>query len=161
MRKRGKKILFNYKDTWDMSDTLSPIIANGLIKFKEVVLDVNNGEGHTLAGIPSSVRSEGSSSDIKALITEDEKLNIYWEEWKRRVDCMIYAFSQDEPEIPDLFEYTREEAEEGDNTSSRRFSIKIKDQEAYDRYKEEERLHSEKVQEGLDYFAKHFQDLWW
>lgn len=165
MRKRGKKIFFNYDDTWDMSHTLSPVIANGLIKFKEVVLIGEDGTGHPFAGIPSSVSCEGSSiNDIKSLNfdkDDDEAHQALWEEWKRRVDCMIYAFSAKEPDAPPVFEFKRESSEEGDPKSLRRFDIEITDQEAYDKYREDESLHHKKVQEGLEYFAKHFRDLWW
>ena len=141
MRKRGKKIFFNYDDTWDMSHTLSPIIANGLIKFKEVVLVGEDGNGHPFAGIPGSIIGAGDMPDIKGLgidKEDDEEYSANWEEWKRRVDCMIYAFSAKEPEVPQIFEFKREEREEGDPSSLRRFDIEVKDQEAYDKYKEEE-----------------------
>ena len=52
MRLKGKKPIFNVKDTWSLDSALNPIIAEGLKKFKDVIMSDN------VAGYPQQVIDE-------------------------------------------------------------------------------------------------------
>lgn len=144
MRKRGKKIFFNKRDTFDLDYTLSPIIGSALIKFKEVVFSEDN----PWKGVPCCI------ADCK-----EEFVDNGLKEWERRVDCMIYAFTAEEPEIGFRFEHIELPKEEGSVLIP--FSLVCLDEEASDRYDEALILHEAKRKEGLGYFSNHYQDLWW
>lgn len=143
MRMRGKKPLFGYKDTWNLDATLNTVIAAGLIKFKEVIQSDN------CAGCPGVfVEDESDAAHNKGM-----------KDWYATLDKMIYAFSADEPEIPDdLFVMHSKPCEEEGYSE---VNIEITDELAHKRYREEEADHWKKVQEGRILFAKHYDSLWW
>lgn len=144
MRMRGKKPIFNYKDTWNMDETLRVVIYEGLKKFKEVV-----------------TTSETKSVPAPFVIVDktdswDEDFDIQFEKWIDEIDKMLYAFGADEPDPSDYdFKWERKfGVHEG-------LVIKPTDEDEYERYKEDVDIHNEKVKEGLESFAKYFQNLWW
>jgi hypothetical protein len=171
MRLRGKKPIFNVKDTWSLDSTLNPIIAEGLKKFKEVIM------GENVAGYPQQVIDEFpnplSTHAVPGLI-EDEEYGVkrnpdydkmddeYFNKWIEIIDKMIYAFEDEKnaPEIPDnyLEMHISEEANENGYFPC---EFEITDQEKYDNHKADDEEHHKKVQEGLDLFAKHYKSLWW
>jgi len=133
MKIKGDKYIFSREDTWSLDITLNPIISEGLKKFLEVIVSDD------IAGHPSDTT---------------------WEQWLDMLDKMIYAFDSHEPEIPDGYlhmEIIEEPNEQGDFP----IEITVTDQIKYDIYKEELIMHENKVQEGLNLFAKYYKHLWW
>lgn len=142
MRMRGKKPIFNYKDTWSMDNTLQPIILEGLKKFKSVLEDrcSNNLSG---CGYPVSLNST--------------------EEWFEILDKMIYAF--DDKAEPDLDDYginyefsPRKKGEDGRVRSSMK---RLHTEEQDKAYRDARDEWNRKVKEGRQLFAKYFDNLWW
>lgn len=137
MRMKGKKVIFSYKDTWDMNSVISPVIYEGIKKFKEVNAKVDFGS------YPGQLEN--------------------MEEWEAILDKMLYAFAGKAPDISAYgFSFTPgpEHGKETDK-DCRVWNMKIVNKPEHDRYDEDLKIHHEKVQVGLDLFAKYFQDLWW
>lgn len=135
MRMRGKKPIFNIKDTYSLDSTLSPIIAGALKKFKEV------------SEMPKHEDWFGTPASLCEGLPHEEAILL----WAEIIDKMIYAFDSEEPEIPDgiydaelLLEEVSGEVEEGRNQYQALLSE-----------------HYERVSEGTELFAKHYRDLWW
>jgi len=139
--KRGE-VVFGRKDTWNMDQTLRPIIAAGLRKFKEVVTDPGN-----VAGFPGGLKVGGEEYYVQSL-GDEEAFQAYLSEWHSILDKMIYAFEAEEPEIPDDIFYVAE-------------GLEIKDQDIIDKCIKEEEEYHRRVQEGLDLFALHYNSLSW
>lgn len=70
---------------------------------------------------------------------------------------MMYAFRDEEPDMDEFKFKHRLEPIEG----SEGYTIVTDNLEECDRYHEAVKEHKEKVQEGLDLFAKRYKDLWW
>ena len=94
--KKGKPY-FNTKDTWSMSGTLSPIIAAGLIKFREEWLKSGNG----MAGIViSDLLDMGvvtSLNEITWEFTDEDWLKLD-QVFLYYLDEMIFAFGSNKPD---------------------------------------------------------------
>ena len=147
MRMRGKKPIFSRKDTWDLGHTLSPIIAAGLKKFKEVVREPDTCAGCPFDFVPNRV-------DVS-----DEELREGIVKWHEVLDKMIYAFDRKEPEIPDgVFSDESVPIEGSDLTGVR---VHIDNQELYDEYKRDMEEWDRKVKEGRGLFSQHYSSLWW
>lgn len=154
MRMRGKKPIFNYKDTWSLYDTFNPILCEGLKKFKEVI---PNSE---FAGVPSTFMLDNP----KLHLNDPEKL---FEEWIKEIDKMIYAFEDKEPDIseynfkyvPNEDHYKEEILSNGEKVYT--WSMSPDNPEEYERYTKDEREHERRVQEGLESFGKYYRCLWY
>ena len=150
MRMRGKKAIFNYKDTWSLDSVLSPIIASGLKRFKEVITDKRN---EASAGYPSAlydISEEGA--------TEDEMFDL----WLATLDAMIYAFDAKEPEVPSgMIEHKDGEVTVMDGQTYTECVLTVVDEVGLERYRKEEADHWYKVKEGHALFAKFYTSLWW
>lgn len=150
MRKRGKKIEFNSKDCYSLDSTLKPIIFNGLVTFKKTILERIKTD--KTVGIPMYV---GHGDDAHGDL----------DKWIDTLNKMIYAFGDTQPNINDYpfdFIWIDSEGNElSEITSGEPFNLQPSRQEIYEQFKEDEKEHNLKVQEGLDLFAKHFQDLWY
>ena len=73
---------------------------------------------------------------------------------------MIYAFGTPEPEMGDKI-LDMVSSDKPNKSGHYALDIKIIDQEGYDAHIKADTIHKKNVQEGLDLFSKHFQDLWW
>ena len=135
MRLRGKKPIFNIKDTWSLDSTLSPIIAGALKKFKEV------------STMPKHKDWFGTPSSLCEGLTHEESTLL----WAEIIDKMIYAFDSEEPEIPDGI-YTME-------LFGKEVSKEVEDKR--EEFRQVEIKHYNKVSEGLELFGKYYQNLWW
>jgi len=156
MRLKGKQPIFNYRDTWSLDYTLSPIIAEGLKKFKEVI------KTSDVAGYPSSF---GLSEDTD----QDNRDTLAFNSWLATIDKMIYAFEGEKntPEMPNDMLYWTEEGSDveidfpKDSKPMIAYNIKHRDVKQYIVYTKAVEQHEAKVQEGLDLFAMHYKALWW
>lgn len=144
MRMRGKKPIFNYKDCWSMDLTLSPIICEGLKKFKQEL------EIHPARGYPAELHSEDDQDGDKA-----------FQDWLDILDKMIYAFDlKNEPKIGDYgFEFETVWETLG-NGNQQLVSIDPTDIDEYNRYKQDEVDYKRRKDEGLHLFAEYFENLW-
>ena len=150
MRMRGKKAIFNYRDTWSLDSVLSPIIASGLKRFKEVITDPKNVDN---VGFPSTLY------DIVIGEATEEEMS---ELWLTTLDTMIYAFDAKEPEIPSgMFEHITLGVEVINGMKYTNTELKVKDEVRLARYKQVEKLHFERVKEGQELFAQFYNSLWW
>ena len=136
------------KDTWSLTHTFNPMILAGLRAFRDI-------EKH---GVPSCiVDHEASEKDWKTEIARADK------EWHEILDKMIYAF--DESNDPDMdnydFHFKREKIEEESSEHFTRVKLKVIGEDEHARYIEDEEHYKIKRQEGLDLFAKYYNDLWW
>lgn len=96
MRLKGKKPIFNYSDTFSLDQTLSPIIAEGLKKFLEVI------KQDKCVGVPHSILTENSlDSD------NEDHLQMGMGIWHSEIEQIIFAFDlKNEPDILDYdFDY--------------------------------------------------------
>lgn len=138
MRFKGKKPIASYKDTWDLDMVLSPIIGAGLVKFRDVTTNPE-----CVAGFPSCI-TEGNYEH------SEEEEQIYLAKWHAILDDMVYAFTAKEPEMPDsCLDW------------GKKGILEVLDKEAYTIFKEEDKLHWERVTKGHEYFGKYFRNLWW
>ena len=149
MRMKGDKPIFNYIDTFTLDMTLGPIIVAGLRKFQEVVRESD------AAGYPAEYEiKEPMKSQV------DNPDGIAFAEWMRTIDQMIYAFEDNEPEIPDNILSLREVGEERED-GSQEITIDVLDQEAYDKYMKECQIHEDKCTHGRELFCLRYKHLWW
>jgi hypothetical protein len=134
MRMRGKLPIFSYRDTFSLDSTLAPIIAAGLRKFKDTISSTEWG------GYPNGFDTE--------------------EEWHEVLDKMIWSFENADFEIglpPEYWEETK-----GMSLVDTLNRGKTPNQKAiWDEYMKNCEAHQERLVEGFDLFAKHFQSLWW
>lgn len=71
--------------------------------------------------------------------------------WHSKIEKMIYAFEDIEP---DICQYDFEFGPIEEN-------LPISNQAEYDRYRSDSDKHQQKVEEGRMLFAKHYSSLWW
>jgi len=130
---------------------LRPILLAGIIKFREEMQRLYD-EDHPFAGVPGGIRDN-----------EDGDWEVSQQKWLDILDKMIYAFEDDE----DQFSYDagwsmgEGHGEKCDETGYTRWDMIANDQDAWDKYLKDMIEHQEKVQEGLDLFAKYARNLWW
>ena len=142
---------FGYKDTWSLDCSLSPIIAAGLTKFHDVLKEKNAKGG--CIGIPN-----GFMKNEEEWVTDSDI-----QDWLDTLQQMIYAFQDNAPEIKDFhFSFNIIEVEDATpiHGCSKPYHIEPTNQEAYDAFRAAEKEHQERVQKGLELFAKHYKDLW-
>ncbi len=136
MRFKGKKPIFNIKDTWDLNVTLNPIIHEGLVKYKGVTQDCE------FAGVPADFSLGNGDIDLQG--------------WLDTIDEMIFAFSGFQVDIDDYnFKFKHLKTKDGG------FSIITDNETEYQRYIEDDKAANERKQKGLELFARYYQNLWW
>lgn len=150
--KRKGKWQFGFKDTYSLDSVLSPIIYAGLSKFHDV-LEKRNKEGGCI-GVPNDYMR-----DPEAWITDSDV-----QDWLDDIKKMMYAFENKEPDIS-LYDFHMNMipveggvAKEGMLVP---YNIESTNEAETERYTADCKIHSEKVQEGLDLFSKHYTKLWW
>lgn len=147
MRYSGRKgWQANYKDTFSLDYTLSPIILAALKKFREQLYK-------DYFGFPSRLSTDFS-------LPEDSGLGpIIWE---GLIDHMIYAFDMDnEPKAED-YGYTVDliRGEKLDNGCTS-VSFKVSSEEAKEAYYAAEKEYEDLCRKGRELFAKYYHNLWW
>lgn len=146
MRMKGKKVIFNYRDTWDLSETLRPIIAAGLRKFLEVKANPKHSDWF---GVPMRL-------DVARIDASEDVVK----EWDDVLNKMLFAFESREPDMSD-YDFTLDFVpKEDDELRGSMLVVKGKQSE-YDRYREDVDEYHIKRQEGYELFGKYFSSLWW
>jgi hypothetical protein len=156
MRIHKGKPKFSYKDTWHMDGVLSPLIYEGLKKYKEI----------------AQVKAQSiSGSFIEDMIDSglivrkaDHSINkIYWEvldkKWWETIDEMIYAF--DLKSEPDIMEYNFSHVFEESDDTGLRGNFKCTNVGEIERYTNDMKAWNERCDKGREYFAKYYNSLWW
>ena len=152
MRMKGKKVIFSERDTFSLDCVLSPVIAEGLKKFKEVFKNCEHcGYPAIFELSQTSKDSLGDDTDYHDKVSQDL--------WLTVVDEMIYAFDAEEPEIPDGL-LSSESFPYGESGLSE-LKITVNDEEAYAAYNAECANHEAKCTHGREQFAKYYTYLWW
>ena len=151
----------NYKDTFDLSCTLNPIIGATLVKYKEVITDNEHAKGLPCAWITDMV-GEGVVSyedDGYSLSDGDyEKTMILWLEM---LDKCIYAFTAEEPDVMKYnFSFNRV-CEDTDEVGCIPFTLECTNEEENERFNKDTKGHYDKVQEGRILFGKYLESFWW
>ena len=138
MKYTGRKgWVASYKDTWDLDNTLSPIIAAGLSKFLSI-------KDKPVFGVPNKVYVEyGLSED------EDDLACFLWCEILAH---MLWAFTAEEPDVNDYNYHVKL-----DNHKL----VRSGDLTERDRYYNDIKAFHEWRQIGLDLFSKYYSNLWW
>lgn len=145
MRYTKGKWKASYRDTWSLDCALNPIILAGLERFYEV-LKSRHEKGDTI-GIPNDYMKN----------EEDWVTDSDVQDWLADIEKMMHAFSDEEPDMDEFKFKQKLEPVEG----SEGYTIVTDNLEERDRYHQAVKEHKEKVQEGLDLFAKRYKDLWW
>ena len=151
MRMKGKKPIFNRKDTWSLNDVLSPIIAEGLKKF----LEVKRSEKGEWFGVPGGAIEEYQKRNelpIDGWHADNETLKEADKVWEEILEKMIYAFENKEPN-PDDYGYNIEFKDGKMVITGNVLERK--------RYAKDVTIHENKVKEGHELFGKFYNNLWW
>lgn len=153
MRFKGKKPIYTIQDTYSLDETLKPIIGEGVKKFLEVV-KVQDANDESVFSIPGSFFKRVDNEYTEAEKDEAKK------EWFDVLEKIIYSFNSAEIDLPDGV-LEMKTIESGGKDGETQTEIIIHDQDAYDKNHKDNAEHDKKVQEGLDLFAKYFNNLWW
>jgi hypothetical protein len=154
MKLQDKKIIFNKKDTYSLDSVLSPIISSGLKKLLEVLKGQKSDSEDSTFGIPG-----GMLSADKDNYTEKE-LDEATAEWFLIIEKMIYAFDEKEPQLPDdVLEMVA--SSKPNDKGYYTMEVNILDHDAHHEFNKRNEAHKEKVDEGLELFAKYYGALWW
>lgn len=153
MRMKGKKVIFNAQDTYSLYEVLSPVIYEGLKKFKEVILLPEN-ENHT--GVPSTILRE-YFPEFDNGVLEGKHID----KWHEVLDTMIYAFEDKEPDMEDYAFSMKMNSHPTEHEEYVRATIEVEGEAEHLRYKEDMNKHNDKVSEGLELFGKYYAALWW
>ena len=142
MRMHKGKPVFSYEDTYSLDDVLSTIILAGLVKFRDTLKERDlNGK---IYGVP--------------LFDDNYEDEPQSEKWFEILAKMIFAF--DDKNEPDVSSY-KIGFELSFDKSGGFCSISVSNQDGYDQYYKDMEDWDKKKQEGLDLFAKHYNNLWW
>ena len=160
-RFKGKKMYFNKRDTYDLSCTLDPIICEGLKRFKEVI--TTDKPAKEWSGVPSLLLAKLYPLEEGEYHHTDEQLDQGKIAWLSILDEMIYAFDNKEPDIAAYkFDYVPSEGHEEETEDGYfRWDMRIKNEEEHQRYKEDEKEHFARVEEGRRLFFEYYSCLWW
>lgn len=149
------KVKFSSSDTFDLCETLKPIIYAGLIKFKD---------SQRFEGVNDKLIRECVDRGLILNSTgelSDEELEVVLIEQHSNFDKMLYAFGTEEPDIDD-YEFKIDLVELG--TTPEGFvecDTVCSNEKGIDRYRIDIDSHNTKCQEGYELFGKYFSSLWW
>jgi hypothetical protein len=143
--KKGKPY-FGKKDTWSMESVLAPIIAAGLIKFRDEWLVSHE------AGLNGGLTQWCVDTGMVSYIDDYDYSESDWDKMEQvylyMLDEMIYAFSSEAPEYEGEYEPT----------------LPVKDrvhfQLMYGRHIVNLKDYHSRCDIGRGYFAKYFNSLW-
>lgn len=152
MYKNRKGIVFGVRDTWSLDRTLSPIILSALLKFKEC--------SAKRKGVPIMLLCELFPEVLHEYT--DEQMKQGEAAWIEILDKIIYAFNlKNEPRLQDYdFKFNTDFGEKEED-GYRKMTLTHTNDDEYQRYRQDEVLHEEKVKEGHTLFGKYYQCLWW
>lgn len=165
--KNKKSIVVDHHDVWSMDFTLAHIILPCLMEYKE---------GHM--GIPGTICSVGGESYDRQLSfdfyteSHDSAFNEKIKEWNEIIDKMIWSFQQIiYQNYQDQYHYGEWDMKfkdyEGDTSidpltgkPEKFFEMIPPDPQKYWTDFRGLTIHEERIQEGIDLFAKYYRGLW-
>ncbi len=155
MRFKGKKPIFNIADTFSLDDTLSPILYEGLKKFKEVLEEKDREDG--CFGVPTRVY-EKEGIDVHSEDKEDSDKAV--KAWFDILDQMIYAFDPKSEPDSSQYDFDIECKEIEDDQERVRYTMEVSNEESYEKYHQDLKEHDEKCKVGRELFAEFLNGLW-
>ena len=159
MRIHKGKPKFSYKDTWSMDSVLSPLICEGLKKYKEVA----QVKAQSISGVfIEDMVDSGIVTRNEDYTFSKEHWQVLDDLWWQTVDEMIYAFDlKSEPDIMEYnFSYVFEESEEQDSLVVSG-TFKCTNEAESESYTNDIKAWNERCDKGRNYFAKYYNGLWW
>lgn len=152
MRMKGKKVIFDRKDTYSLDSVLEPIILAGLVKFKEVLVERNStGE---CWGVPAWAFDDADENH--------EDFETATKNYMAALDLMIYAFDPSkEPSQKDVGLETTWVRTPVEGSSNTRITFERNSEDAYEKWGQALYVWNAKCEEGRELFGKHFKSLWW
>lgn len=157
MRIKRGKVKFGYRDSYDVEDSLRPIIHDWLVNFKKTLQDIDTRGG--CVGVPLTMIDELGEPKSDDGCYDETEIRRGLELWYEKLDEMIFGFSP-EPPIPSSVDFIMREHETTAEGFTR-VTIDVVDEEAYNRHLEDEKQFYERAEKGRELFAKHFESLWW
>lgn len=160
-----KGVTVTREDTWSLDGTLAPIIAASLRKFLEVISDPK-----CVAGCPDAIMSElyGSDGYSDWDAAQEKRLEDAMVVWHYRLRLMIRAFELCDSTYvnPHEVDYCNglkfdSKPYEGDIMSHELIQIAKPAAGITMLYHLTEAMDAIVIHEGLRYFAKHYNSLWW
>lgn len=145
------KVKFGYKDTWGMNWVLKQIIADGVRKFRDTIVEKRD---TGCVGVPNSVFTEDELTNFVDVTDE------HFQRWVDILDKIIYSFEDKEPCSSDYYD-VQMVCGEPDSRGLIPVTIVRSDEDAHEKYAEDYKIHWEKVLDGRKLFAEHFDSLWW
>lgn len=139
-----------YKDTFSLDSTLRPIIAAGLVKFRDVLRERDT-NGKTI-GVPSYYYDPAEDSCTL---------------WLEILDKMVYSFTANEPEMEEFgvsLEWEFIDLPESNPSYVEAKSMKVTylpSEEAYKVYSDAVVEHNKRLEEGYKLFGENYSNLWW
>lgn len=142
-------------DTWNLDHTLALIILPLLEKFK--------GDMERDMFYPSNINEEvNHSTEVQSISDDEEKANEGYKQWLSIIDEMIYAMKGviDDPDF--FIDYDSISHEEAKEKGYDLIDVEDLGLDITPFYvdREAQRIHDNRVREGLELFGKYFQHLW-
>ena len=164
MHMKHGKIKFGYKDAYDCTYVLSPIIRDCITNFRDVLIEREN-EGK-FVGVPNLVLEDlfGKEYVEQKYISGDglspQDLQQGVEHWLSILDQIIYAFNPDlEPDYQGGWTESEGHLEDvGDGLT--RWNI-TPDEDKWKEYMDAREGWYEQVTRGRELFSKFYDCLWW
>jgi hypothetical protein len=138
------KVKIEEQDLWGLDHTLAIVIHASLLKFREL-------DKH---GVPGRITGHETFDDDE----NDEKYNSKMAEWNDILDKMIFSFDAiiNEDKYFDEYYVVKPDLDCGKD-----FIESLNDPDCRGIFDNDAYLkHEERVQEGIDLFAKYFRNLW-
>lgn len=134
-------VKMQYKDSFDVDQTLAPIIAECVKNYRKVIIENDN------FGTPQEI------------VNQCKDFEEARQKWIDILDKIIYAFDSPEPEYEgDFIEGPEHRKQDGKFI---KWDMQPTDLQAWERYQVETEEYWVKKQEGFELFGKHYQSLWW
>lgn len=153
------KVKFGHKDTFNVSETLRPIIGDLLLKYAEA--EANAGEWRHAAPISFVEDVTGKTTEFvtntEGFMVRDVDEEFMSELWEECVAKMVFAFTSTKPNRND-YNYGMNISE---NEETDYFTFTCTGEEEAARHTLDMKVWLDKVQEGQELFGKYLSSLWW
>ncbi len=157
------KLKFGYKDSYDCTYVLSPIIRDCIKNFRDVL--IKREEEGKFTGVPNLVLEDLFGEEYirqkyesgEGLSPNDLQQGL--EHWLTILDQIIYAFGSEEPEYEGGFTEGAQHGEE-DKNGFTRWNLLVEPIQ-WKEYIEARDAWYEQVEHGRKLFSKFYQCLWW
>lgn len=164
--RRKRSVTIENHDSWSLDHTLSDIILPCLLQLKEKMTGIPG-----IFGLPGGGQESLQYSFDFYSETYDDAFNITCEQWEETIDKMIWSFQQlvydnyFEKYDYGKWEMKFDEIEETHynpitKQQEKLYQLRPVDPDKYWMDHEGLAMHEERIQEGIDLFAKYYRSLW-